>query len=51
MPLANPPPNRIPGCLRTHGLLRNPDALLEPLPSGELAGRDECDLLLNAPLP
>lgn len=51
MPLASPPPQRIPGRLRSHGPLGNPDALLEPMAIGELASWDDSNLLPEAPLP
>ena len=35
MPLAPPPPQRIPGRLRTHGPLRDPHLLLEPMAAEE----------------
>ncbi|NDC36156.1 MAG: prevent-host-death protein [Synechococcaceae bacterium WB9_2_112] len=37
MPLAPPPPQRIPGRLRSQGPLTNPNVLLEPMPADELA--------------
>ncbi|MBM5804343.1 MAG: type II toxin-antitoxin system prevent-host-death family antitoxin [Cyanobacteria bacterium K_DeepCast_35m_m2_155] len=37
MPLEAPTPTRIPGRLRSQGPLSQPDALLEPLTSEELA--------------
>jgi len=37
MPLEAPTPRRIPGRLRSQGPLSQPDALLEPLTSEELA--------------
>jgi prevent-host-death family protein len=51
MPLASPPPQRIPGRLRAHGPLGNPDALQEPMATGELARWDDSNLLPKAPLP
>ncbi len=45
MPLAPPPPRRIPGRLRSQGPLRNPDALLEPMAADELASWEEGNLL------
>jgi hypothetical protein len=45
MPLAPPPPQRIPGRLRSQGPLRNPDALLEPLAAKELADWESGALL------
>jgi len=47
-PLPTPlptPPQRIPGRLRRQGPLRNPDALLEPLPAAELARWHDTRLL------
>jgi len=40
MPLAPPPPQRIPGRLRNQGPLDNPNALLEPMSADELASWD-----------
>jgi len=37
MPLAPPPPQRIPGRLRSQGPLTNPNVLLETMPADELA--------------
>jgi prevent-host-death family protein len=51
MPLASPPPQRIPGRLRSHGPLASPDALLEPMAPDELASWNDSKLLLEAPLP
>lgn len=51
MPLATPPPRRIPGRLRALGPLGNRNALLEPMTTGELASWDESNLLLEAPQP
>jgi prevent-host-death family protein len=51
MPLATPPPQRIPGRLRSQGPLSNPDALLEPMAAHELASWDEGKLLPEAPQP
>ena len=51
MPLAPPPPQRIPGRLRGLGPLRNPDALLEPMPAAELASWDDASLLPELPQP
>jgi prevent-host-death family protein len=45
MPLAPPPPRRIPGRLRSQGPLRNPDVLLEPMAAAELASWDDTPLL------
>lgn len=51
MPLAPPPPQRIPGRLRSQGPLSNPNALLEPMAAHELASWDEGNLLPEAPQP
>jgi prevent-host-death family protein len=51
MPLAPPPPQRIPGRLRSQGPLSNPNALLEPMAANELASWDESNLLPGAPQP
>ncbi len=51
MPLAPPPPQRIPGRLRSQGPLSNPNALLEPMAADELASWDESNLLPGAPQP
>ena len=51
MPLASPPPQRIPGRLTSHGPLANPDALLEPMAPDELASWDDSTLLREAPVP
>lgn len=46
LPAALPiPPQRIPGRLRSQGPLRNPDALLEPMPAAELASWYDTRLL------
>lgn len=45
MPLAPPPPQRIPGRLRSQAPLRNPDVLLEPMTADELASWEDGDLL------
>ena len=37
MPLDAPPPQRIPGRLRSHGPLQEPNALFEPLQAAEQA--------------
>ena len=50
-PLAPPPPQRIPGRLRSQGPLRNPDALLEPMPAAELASWDDASRLPELPQP
>ncbi len=49
MPLALPPPQRIPGRLRSQGPLRNPDALLEPMAADELACWENGALLPERP--
>jgi len=49
MPLAPPPPLRIPGRLRSQGPLRNPDVLLEPMAAAELASWDDAPLLHELP--
>jgi prevent-host-death family protein len=49
MPLASPPPRRIPGRLRAFGPLGNSNALLEPMTPGELARWDDSNLLPEAP--
>ena len=51
MPLAPPPPQRIPGRLRGQGPLRSPDALLEPMAADELAGWDNGAVVPEAPRP
>jgi prevent-host-death family protein len=51
MPLAPPPPRRIPGRLRSQGPLRNPDMLLEPMPAADLLGWDDSTLLPELPQP
>jgi len=51
MPLAPPPPQRIPGRLRSQGPLRNPNALLEPISPAELAKWENGGLLPEAPQP
>jgi prevent-host-death family protein len=45
MPLAPRPAQRIPGRLRSQGPLSNPNALLEPMAAGELAGWEDSSLL------
>lgn len=49
MPLAPPPPQRIPGRLRSQGPLRNPEALLEPMAAEELASWEAGDVSPEAP--
>ncbi len=51
MPLEPPPPQRIPGRLRSQGPLSDPNALLEPMAEDELATWDESNLLPEAPQP
>ncbi len=45
MPLAPPPPERIPGRLRSQGPLSNPGSLLEPMAADELASWEKTNLL------
>jgi prevent-host-death family protein len=45
MPLAPPPPQRIPGRLRNQGPLGNPNTLLEPMSADELASWDNSNLM------
>jgi hypothetical protein len=49
MPLAPPPPQRIPGRLRSHGPLSHPNTLLEPMTAAELASWDNGGLLPEVP--
>jgi len=49
MPLAPPPPQRLPGRLRSQGPLSNPNILLEPMTSDELACWDNGGLLPEVP--
>ena len=51
MPLAPPPPQRIPGRLRSQGPLSNPNALLEPISPAELAEWESGGLVPEAPQP
>lgn len=51
MPLAPPPPRRIPGRLRSQGPLRNPDALFEPMAADELASWEDGNLPPEIPQP
>lgn len=51
MPLAPPPPQRIPGRLRGQGPLSRPDALLEPMAADELTGWDNGAVSPEAPRP
>ncbi len=51
MPLEPPPPQRIPGRLRSQGPLSHPDVLLEPMAGDELAGWEESNLLPEASQP
>jgi prevent-host-death family protein len=45
VPLASSPPQRLPGRLRSQGPLSQPNALLEPLETGDLAAWEEGALL------
>ena len=49
MPLAPPPPQRLPGRLRSQGPLSNPNILLEPMTADELACWDNGGLLPEVP--
>jgi len=49
MPLEPPPPQRIPGRLRSHRPLQNPEALLEPMAAEELTSWESANLLPEAP--
>jgi prevent-host-death family protein len=49
MPLASPPPQRIPGRLRSKGPLSNPNTLLEPMTADELADWENSGLLPEVP--
>jgi len=49
MPLAPPPPQRIPGRLRSHGPLSHPNTLLEPMTAAELTSWDNGGLLPEVP--
>jgi prevent-host-death family protein len=51
VPLASPPPQRVPGRLRSQGPLSEPNALLEPLEADDLAAWDEGALLSSPPQP
>jgi antitoxin (DNA-binding transcriptional repressor) of toxin-antitoxin stability system len=51
MPLAPPPAQCIPGRLRSHGPLGNPNALMEPMEADELAGWEARNLLPEVPQP
>ncbi|MCP9915274.1 type II toxin-antitoxin system Phd/YefM family antitoxin [Cyanobium sp. ATX 6F1] len=51
MPLAPPPPQRLPGRLRSYGPLSDPGILLEPLEADELASWEESPLISAAPNP
>ncbi len=51
MPLAPPPPQRIPGRLRGQGPLHDPDALLEPMAADELASWQDSPLISRALTP
>lgn len=49
VPLAPPPPRRLPGRLRNQGPLSAPNALLEPMEADELAAWDKGALLPASP--
>jgi len=49
MPLQPPAPQRIPGRLRSHGPLSDPNTLLEPLDPDELADWEEGALVPELP--
>ncbi|MCP9848982.1 type II toxin-antitoxin system Phd/YefM family antitoxin [Cyanobium sp. Morenito 9A2] len=51
MPLAPPPPQRVPGRLRSQGPLGDPVVLLEPMEADELASWDESSLISAVPHP
>jgi prevent-host-death family protein len=51
MPLAPPPPQRIPGRLRGQGPLLDPNALLEPMAAEDLAIWQDRPLISGAPTP
>jgi len=51
VPLASPPPQRVPGRLRSQGPLSEPNALLEPLEADDLAAWEEGALLSSSPQP
>jgi len=51
VPLASPPPQRVPGRLRSQGPLSAPNALLEPLEADDLADWEEGALLSGSPQP
>jgi prevent-host-death family protein len=51
VPLASPPPQRVPGRLRSQGPLSEPNALLEPMEADDLAAWEEGALLSSSPQP
>jgi len=51
VPLASPPPQRVPGRLRSQGPLSEPNALLEPMEADDLAVWEEAALLSSSPQP
>jgi len=51
VPLASPPPQRVPGRLRSQGPLSEPNALLEPMEADDLAVWEEGALLSSSPQP
>jgi len=51
VPLASPPPQRVPGRLRSQGPLSEPNALLEPMEADDLASWEEGALLSSSPQP
>ena len=51
MPLAPPPPQRIPGRLQRQGPLLDPHALLEPMAAEDLAIWEDSPLISGSPTP
>jgi prevent-host-death family protein len=51
VPLASPPPQRVPGRLRSQGPLSEPNALLEAMEADDLAAWEEGALLSSSPQP
>jgi len=49
VPLASPPPQRVPGRLRSQGPLSAPNSLLEPMEADDLASWEEGALLSSPP--
>nr|WP_094553845.1 type II toxin-antitoxin system Phd/YefM family antitoxin [Synechococcus sp. 1G10] len=49
MPLASPPPQRVPGRLRSQGPLGDPVVLLKPMEADELASWEDSPLISAAP--